>query len=183
MVTSVADDGDGAGFGTAVQDGHARAGAGSSGLFWLCGGQSVQADIMHDDGIEQWEERLRSGDEAALAMLWSLHRDRLLRLVRYRLDPRLPRRVDADDLLQESYLAARQRLARFGADGFRSSFVWLRLIVVQSLIDHHRHHLGAEMRAADREQADAGSDADSSAAALVARLSAAGPSPSHRLRA
>ena len=131
--------------------------------------------------IDVLEQRLRDGDEAALAALWDLHRERLARLARFRSDVRMARRSDADDVLQEAYLAARQRLARFAADGFRSSFVWLRLVVVQTLTDLHRHHLGAQLRDAGREQAmDAGHGGGGSdpSAALAARLSGGGMTPS-----
>lgn len=135
---------------------------------------------MEPDPLLALEARLRTSEEAALAALWELHRERLLRLVRFRMDARLARRVDAEDVLQESFMAARQRLAHFAADGFRSSFVWLRLIVVQTMIDCHRRHLGADRRDAHREQAlDAPARGDHGASAvLLARLSTGGLTPS-----
>lgn len=98
-------------------------------------------------------DRLKRGDEEALARLFSRHRDRLWRMVSFRMDRRLLGRVDPDDVLQEAYLAAAKRLGHYGADASLSPFVWLRMIVVQTLIDVHRHHLGAQMRDADREVA------------------------------
>ncbi|HZZ73839.1 MAG TPA: sigma-70 family RNA polymerase sigma factor [Pirellulales bacterium] len=95
--------------------------------------------------------RLRAGDPSALAELFDQHRERLWRLVNFRLDHRLLGRVDADDLLQESYLAAAKRIAHFGANPALSPFVWLRLVVCQTLVDLHRHHLGAQQRSAGRE--------------------------------
>ncbi|MBN2584224.1 MAG: sigma-70 family RNA polymerase sigma factor [Planctomycetes bacterium] len=103
--------------------------------------------LQHQD----LEGRLRSGDERALADLFSLHRPRLWRMVQFRLDPRLSGRVDPDDVLQEAWLAARQRIDRYSGDGFSSPFVWLRIIVQQTLIDVHRRHLGARMRDIGRE--------------------------------
>jgi RNA polymerase sigma-70 factor (ECF subfamily) len=41
-----------------------------------------------------------AGDHDALAELFSQHRDRLWRMISFRLDPRLHGRVDADDVLQ-----------------------------------------------------------------------------------
>ena len=43
--------------------------------------------------------RLAACDEHALAELFALHRERLRRMVEFRLDPRLIRRVDPDDIL------------------------------------------------------------------------------------
>ena len=95
--------------------------------------------------------RLRRGDQAALAELFARHRERLWRLVNFRLDHRLLGRVDPDDLLQDSFLAAAQRIEHFAKTESMSPFVWLRLIVCQTLVDMHRHHLGAQLRDAGRE--------------------------------
>jgi RNA polymerase sigma-70 factor (ECF subfamily) len=98
-----------------------------------------------------WVERLRRGDDQALAELFSHYRERLARLVHFRLSPRLYGRVDAEDVLQESYLAAAQRLRHFVDNPSGSFFVWLRLVVLQTLTDIQRQHLGAQMRDAHRE--------------------------------
>ncbi len=95
--------------------------------------------------------RLKGGDQQALAELYSRHRPRLWRMIHFRLDPRLRGRVDADDILQEGYLAAVERVQHFQDDSSTSFFVWLRLILGQTLIDVHRRHLGAQMRDAGRE--------------------------------
>ena len=67
------------------------------------------------------------------------------------MDRRLPGRVDADDVLQEAYVAAAERLRHYAGDSSSSPFVWLRMIVLQTLTDLHRHHLVAQMRDAYRE--------------------------------
>jgi RNA polymerase sigma-70 factor (ECF subfamily) len=64
---------------------------------------------------------------------------------------RLLARLDAEDVLQEAYIAAAQRLKHFLADPAQSVFVWLRLIVSQTIVDIHRRHVGAEMRDITRE--------------------------------
>lgn len=95
--------------------------------------------------------RLRAGDEQLLGELFHGHRERLWRMVQFRMHPRLSARVDADDVLQEAFLDAAQRLRHYLKDPTRSFFVWLRLIVGQTLVDVHRRHLGADMRNASRE--------------------------------
>jgi len=95
--------------------------------------------------------RLQQKDETALAELFSGQRDRLLRMVDFRMDGRLRTRLWPDDVLQEAFLAARQRIGRFAEDGFESPFVWLRMVVHQTLIDLHRRHLGAQIRDAGKE--------------------------------
>ena len=95
--------------------------------------------------------RVKEGDHQALADLFSLHRDRLWRIINFRLDSRLLGRVDADDILQEAYLAAAQRIQHYLDDSTQTFFIWLRLIANQTLIDVHRRHLGAQMRDASRD--------------------------------
>src|SRR5262249_10205794 len=100
---------------------------------------------------EELVDRLRQGDEHALGELFSQYRERLTRLVSFRISPRLAGRVDAEDVVQESYLAAAARLRHFFAYPSGSFFVWLRLVVLQTLTDMQRQHLGARMRDAYRE--------------------------------
>jgi RNA polymerase sigma-70 factor, ECF subfamily len=97
------------------------------------------------------KDRLQRQDESALAELFSGQRDRLLRMVDFRMDERLRTRIWPDDVLQEAYIAASQRINRFAEDGFESPFIWLRMVVHQTLIDLHRRHLGAQMRDAGKE--------------------------------
>jgi RNA polymerase sigma-70 factor (ECF subfamily) len=101
----------------------------------------------HDDLIR----RVTQGDEAALARLFSFHYERLWRIVNFRIDRRLRGRVDADDVMQEAYLSASQRMDKFLYDHPRSLFIWLRMIVTQTLVDVHRRHIGAKKRDASRD--------------------------------
>jgi RNA polymerase sigma-70 factor (ECF subfamily) len=123
--------------------------------------------------------RLRAGDGQALAELFSGHRERLGRLVSFRLSPRLYGRVDVDDVLQESYLAAAARLDHFLSRPAGSFFIWLRLVVLQTLTDLHRTHLGAQIRDAHREVSlQAAPWTAATSACLAARLLANLTSPS-----
>lgn len=103
----------------------------------------------HDAG--DLAERLKRGDEHALADLFSRHRSRLEQIVEFRLDRRLTGRVDPEDVLQEAYLDAAERIEHFVNEHSGSVFVWLRLIVYQTLANVHRRHLGAQMRDVSRE--------------------------------
>ena len=115
--------------------------------------------------------RLKSGDDEALAELFSQHRERLWRVVHFRLDRRLQGRVDTEDVLQEAYLAAAKRVHHFAEESSTSFFVWLRMIVMQTLIDVHRRHLGAQMRDAGREVAIRGRRySETTGVSMVARL-------------
>lgn len=107
--------------------------------------------IENDESSDELLARLQIGDMTALGELFSLNRERLWRMVNFRLDQRLRGRVDADDVLQEAYLDAAQRIEHFLNNTTMSFFVWLRQIVLQTMIDLHRQHLGAQMRNAARE--------------------------------
>ena len=136
-------------------------------------------DPVSDEDRERINRILR-GDVGALAELFAMYRPRLWRMVNLRLHPRLRGRVDPDDVLQDAWLRAVDRLPHFLRDASRSSFIWFRMIVVQTLTDLHRHHLGADKRSATRERSlqshwDAGSTSHSMAIHLVGHIS----TPSH----
>ena len=97
------------------------------------------------------QQRLAQGDKHALAGLFSVHRERLRKMIHFRIDNRLRHRVDPEDVLQEAFLAAEQRIGSYRDDPDRPVFVWLRLIVAQTLVDVHRRHLGTKMRDANQE--------------------------------
>ena len=101
-------------------------------------------------------ERLRGEPGAVLADAFAANHRRLWQLATFRMDHRIAGRVDADDVLQESYLAAEKRVHHYLKSPQCSLFVWIRMIVTQTLIDIHRRHLGADMRSAGREVSIAG---------------------------
>jgi RNA polymerase sigma-70 factor (ECF subfamily) len=73
-------------------------------------------------------------------------------MVAFRLDPRLQGRIDAADIVQEAYLeAADHREAYFRLPPV-PLFLWLRGVVGNKLLELHRHHLGAGIRDAAREE-------------------------------
>ena len=96
-------------------------------------------------------ERLKTNPEQTLAEEFDRHRDRLWKLVRFRLDVRLVKRIDADDVLQDAWIAAAKRIDHFVSHESYSMFVWLRLIVGQTMVELQRHHLGTEKRDAGKE--------------------------------
>jgi RNA polymerase sigma-70 factor, ECF subfamily len=108
---------------------------------------------MTDEGedIVGMLDSLRRGDAQALAPAFSHYRDRLRRMVEFRLDDRLRGRVSTSDVLQEAYIDALQRLPHYRAAEDVPFFIWLRTVTVQRLIDVHRQHLGAKARDAARE--------------------------------
>jgi RNA polymerase sigma-70 factor (ECF subfamily) len=120
--------------------------------------------------------RASGGDIDAWGALLAQHRKRLATVVAFRLDPRLRGRVDEDDVIQEAFIAATARREEFFGQSVQPLFLWLRWMVANTLLELHRHHLGAKMRDARREipsnRCSDRSGYDSTRAALVAQLTA-----------
>jgi RNA polymerase sigma-70 factor (ECF subfamily) len=107
---------------------------------------------LSEQGIDPLEElRGCSGNPQALGRIWERHSDRLLRVVRLRLDRRLQGRIDPADVLQEAFLDFQSRFEEYLKQPDMPFFLWLRFLTGQRLQLIHRHHLGAQMRDAGRE--------------------------------
>lgn len=91
-------------------------------------------------------------DRSALNELFELVRPRLLRIVALRSPPRLGQRVDAEDIVQETFARATQRFDKFVKRRV-PVVVWLRGLALDLLIEFQRKHLGAAKRAMNREVA------------------------------
>jgi RNA polymerase sigma-70 factor (ECF subfamily) len=123
--------------------------------------------------------RLRDGDEQALAELFALHHDRLHRMVGFRLDRRLQGRVGPEDVLQEAYLAAARRLEHCQGETAEAQYIWIRLIVLQTMVDVYRRHVGARMREAGREvPLSGGGGSQTTSASMAVQLAGSLTSPS-----
>jgi RNA polymerase sigma-70 factor (ECF subfamily) len=81
----------------------------------------------------------------------SRHTQRLHRIVQFRLDSRLRRRIDAADVVQEIFLEACAHQGDFESQAELPLFLWLRGITTNKLLELHRRHLGTQMRDARRE--------------------------------
>lgn len=129
--------------------------------------------------IEELMRRAVRGEQQAVADLFELHRERLLRMVRIRLDPRLQGRLDPADVVQEAFLDVRRRFAEYAHNPTAALLVWLRAITGQRLVDLHRFHLGAQLRDARREVSlYRGALPQASSASLAAQLLGRLTSPS-----
>lgn len=123
--------------------------------------------------VDDLVNRVIHGDREALAELFERYRDRLRRIISFRIDPRLAGRVDADDILQEVYLNAQSRLQHVLRESTDGLFVWFRLLVNQTLIDVHRRHLGTRARDAGRDRSihgQSGWDAESTSFSISSAL-------------
>lgn len=128
---------------------------------------------MSDDSsdVDELVKRAAAGDPQSWEALLERFRFRLRRLVGFRLDPRLQGRVDPSDVVQEICLEAWQHLDAYVKQPDASFFLWLRAVAGHTLVDLHRHHLGAQMRDVRREvPLDHKFINDGTSAALAARL-------------
>ncbi len=113
-------------------------------------------EAMNENARKEWLDGLRRGEVTALSQCFAEYRPRLERIAEFRLNRRLLTRIDSDDVLQEAYMAASRRLPHCDTSSQETVFVWLRMILHQTLIDLHRQHLQAAGRDLQREvRADA----------------------------
>ena len=117
-------------------------------------------------------ERMSSDSEdreSAFARQFSEHRDRLKRMLQFRMDPRLRSRTDVSDILQESYIEAYRRLEHFDDQESMSFYVWLRHVTIQRLIDLHRRHLMADKRSVRQEVSMVKGSLSATSSGVIAR--------------
>ncbi len=89
--------------------------------------------------------------DQALEALFRTHRARLIRMLELRMDPRLRTRVDASDVLQETWVEALERIGSYLEEPRVPFFLWLRFLAAQRLVTVHRRHLGAKRRDVRRQ--------------------------------
>jgi RNA polymerase sigma-70 factor (ECF subfamily) len=112
-----------------------------------------------------------AGDGESWQALEGRSRQRLRRMVAFRLDPRLRGRVDPSDVLQDAYLEAWRDLGSYRDRPEIPFFLWLRGIAGNKLRELHRHHLGTQGRDPRREVPIHGvAAAETTATALAAEL-------------
>jgi RNA polymerase sigma-70 factor (ECF subfamily) len=121
----------------------------------------------------------RNGDGAALGLLLEMYRSYLTLLARYQIGRRLQGKVDAADVVQETFLEAHRDFGQFRGTTEAQLTSWLRQVLARNLAGLIEHYFAAQRRDVRLERALAVELEQSSRAldrALVARQS----SPSHR---
>ncbi len=122
--------------------------------------------------------RATGGDAAAQELLLLRYRDRLKRMVRLRIDPRVAVRVDPSDVVQETLIEASRKLAVYFEQPPIPFYPWLRQIAWQRLIDTCEKHVSAQKRSVVREQRWSPDLPDDSVMQLVDCLVHSGTTPS-----
>lgn len=96
---------------------------------------------IHSSDLQDILAQAAAGDESANNALYQLYSDRLMKMLRLRIDPRLNGRVGTEDLLQETWIVACRRLTEYINDPPMSFYLWLRLPATQ-IYQSERSHRG-----------------------------------------
>jgi RNA polymerase sigma-70 factor (ECF subfamily) len=123
-------------------------------------------------------ERASAGSQPAFEQLLERHRPRLLASVRRRLNPKLLRRIDPSDVVQETHLEALRRRDDYLQRQPMPFTLWLLKTAHQRVSKIERDHLRRAKRAIDRELPLP----DESTMALAQRLPGSGTSASRQLQ-
>jgi RNA polymerase sigma-70 factor (ECF subfamily) len=126
---------------------------------------------------DQLLEQARAGDGAALGQLLELYRNYFALLARVQIGRRLQRKVDACDLVQETFLAAHRDWASFRGTSERELVAWLREILAGKLAKLVRAYFGTQRRSIRLER-DLAGELDQSSCALDRGLFQKEDSPS-----
>jgi RNA polymerase sigma-70 factor (ECF subfamily) len=101
-------------------------------------------------------------------------------MVSVRMDPLLTTRVDPSDIVQDSLMAASQRLPAYLQNPAIPFYPWLRRIAWDRLVEAHRQHLWAKRRSRLQEEGSLGLSNDS-VLQLAEQFVARDSNPSARL--
>ena len=120
------------------------------------------------------------GDRDARGRLLGRHRDRLRKMVAWRLDRRLAPRVDPSDVVQDVLVEADRKLDQFLLDRPLPFYPWLRTLAWDHLAKQYRRHLKARGRSVLREEPGILNLPDESVAELANRLVTSATSPTQQ---
>jgi RNA polymerase sigma-70 factor, ECF subfamily len=84
--------------------------------------------------------KARGGDEVALGRLLELYRNYLRVVARAMIGQALRVRLDASDLVQETFLKAAREFSHFLGEREPELAAWLRQILIRTLANQARHH-------------------------------------------
>jgi RNA polymerase sigma-70 factor (ECF subfamily) len=95
---------------------------------------------------EQLLAMARAGSSDALGRLLEFYRRYLRLLAEIQIDERFRAKIDASDLVQETFLDAHRDFGNFRGTTERELMGWLRQILADNLIDHVKRRYGAQRR-------------------------------------
>ena len=125
-------------------------------------------------------DRAQSGDGSAADQLFVRHRGRLRQMIAARMDRRLSMRIDPSDVVQETLVAASQKLDDYLRDRPLPFYPWLRQLAWERLVQLRHHHISVRKRSVDREVTGVSMLSDESVNHFASRFVHAGSSPSRQ---
>ena len=129
--------------------------------------------------IEQLIDEARSGDAAMLGELLASYQNYLRLLARLEIGRRLQGKVDASDIVQETFLEAHRQFPMFQGRAEAQLTKWLRVILAGTLANTVRKYVGTQARDIRLEQ-ELAADLDQSTCALGRMLVDQHSSPSQQ---
>jgi RNA polymerase sigma-70 factor (ECF subfamily) len=102
--------------------------------------------LNHDTDPERLLVLAKAGNGTALGQLLERYRQYLSLLVRLQIGRRLQVKVDAEDVLQETFLEVHRDVGRFRGSSEREFLAWVRQILGGILANQVRHYYGTKRR-------------------------------------
>ena len=123
-------------------------------------------------------EQARQGDREALGRLLEAQRAALRRLAKRQLDGRIAVRVDASDIIQQTFLEAHRSFEQFAGQETRELIAWLERILDHKVAGAIRDHTLLQKRDVHRDRSM--DDSHGGGATLKQKLAAGYSSPSQK---
>lgn len=105
-----------------------------------------------DESLIELMKQAQSGDEAALGTILDHHREQLKRLADKELGEKFSARVDASDVVQQTFLSVCRNLENFSGESPQEFMAWIYQIHKHNLQDVVRQHAVAEKQNLNKEQ-------------------------------
>jgi RNA polymerase sigma-70 factor (ECF subfamily) len=102
--------------------------------------------VVMAEGAEQLIAEARAGDQAILGRLLESYRNYIRLLARIQIGRQLQGKVDASDVVQETFLDANRYFANFRGQAEEQFVCWLREILAGTLANITRHYFGTQAR-------------------------------------
>jgi RNA polymerase sigma-70 factor (ECF subfamily) len=123
-------------------------------------------------------EQARQGDREALGRLLEAQRAALHRLAKRQLDARIAVRVDASDIIQQTFLEAHRSFRQFAGQDTRELTAWLQRILDHKVAGAIRDHALLQKRSVHRDRSM--DDSHGGMASLKQKLDAGLSTPSQK---
>lgn len=132
-----------------------------------------------EEDVASLLQRARTGDNAVLGQLLESYHNYLRLLARIEIGRRLQGKIDASDIVQETFLDAHRHFANFRGQAEAQFVQWLRAILAGTLANVVRRYLGTQARDLNLER-QLTADLDQSSCALAQLLVDPHSSPSQQ---